>query len=89
MLVLTRRLNETLFIDDDITLTVLGIKGNQVRIGIKAPDSVRIQREEIYHAVKNGNKALGLGNNKHKDRVKSFVPLKECTSLQIPEEGNN
>ena len=49
MLVLTRRINERLIIDDDIKVVVLGINGNQVRLGIEAPDEVEIDREEIYN----------------------------------------
>ena len=48
MLLLTRRINETINIDDDITVTVLGVKENQVRLGITAPDNVKVYREEIY-----------------------------------------
>lgn len=47
MLILTRRLGETLCIGDDVTVTVLGVKGNQVRVGINAPRSVTVDREEI------------------------------------------
>lgn len=48
MLLLTRRINETINIGDDITVTVLGVKENQVRLGITAPDNVKVYREEIY-----------------------------------------
>ena len=52
MLILTRRVNETLNIGDDIQVTVLGVKGNQVRIGIDAPRDVPVHREEIYQQIK-------------------------------------
>ena len=51
MLILTRRVGETIMIGDDVTVTVLGVKGNQVRIGVNAPDDVPIHREEIYARI--------------------------------------
>ena len=52
MLILTRRIGEVLRIGDDVAITVLGIKGNQVRIGIDAPKDVAVHREEIYQRIK-------------------------------------
>jgi len=52
MLILTRRVNEKLMVGDDVTVTVLSISGNQVRIGINAPRHVPVHREEIYEKVK-------------------------------------
>jgi len=57
MLILTRRTGETLRIGDDVTLTVLGIKGNTVRIGISAPGDVAVHREEVYLRIKKENEA--------------------------------
>ena len=51
MLILTRRVGETLMVGDDVTVTVLGVKGNQVRIGVNAPKDVAVHREEIYQRI--------------------------------------
>ena len=51
MLILTRRVSESLMIGDDVTITVLGVKGNQVRIGVKAPREVAVHREEILNRI--------------------------------------
>ncbi|MFZ5465653.1 MAG: carbon storage regulator CsrA [Pseudomonadota bacterium] len=52
MLILTRRIGEVLRIGDDVSITILGVKGNQVRIGIDAPKDVAVHREEIYQRIK-------------------------------------
>jgi len=51
MLVLTRRVGEKILIGENVTVTVLGVKGNQIRIGIEAPRDVRVNREEIYQRI--------------------------------------
>ncbi len=51
MLILTRKVNESLIVGDNITITVLGVKGNQVRIGVDAPREVTVHREEIYQRI--------------------------------------
>lgn len=62
MLILTRRVGETLMIGDDVTVTVLGVKGNQTRIGINAPKDVAVHREEIYERIRS------QGNGEAADR---------------------
>ena len=55
MLILTRRVGETLMIGSDVAITVLGVKGNQVRIGVKAPKEVAVHREEIFEKIRHEN----------------------------------
>ena len=68
MLILTRRAGETVMIGNDVTITVLGVKGNQVRIGINAPKDVAVHREEIFERIQSeqaaGNGAAPANDNK-------------------------
>ncbi len=57
MLILTRRAGETVMVGSDVTITVLGVKGNQVRIGINAPKDIAVHREEIYERIQNEKSA--------------------------------
>jgi len=66
MLILTRRVGETLVIGDEVTVTVLGVRGNQVRLGVNAPKEVAVHREEIYQRIqmeKGGEKAPSDNNS--------------------------
>lgn len=65
MLILTRRVGETLMIGDEVTVTVLGVKGNQVRIGVNAPRDVAVHREEIYERIKREQAEAGHGSGTH------------------------
>lgn len=62
MLILTRRVGETLMVGDEVTVTVLGVKGNQVRIGVNAPREVAVHREEIYERIRHEKIANDVTN---------------------------
>lgn len=63
MLILTRRVGETVMIGDDVTITVLGVKGNQVRLGVNAPKDVAVHREEIYERIQREKSDDSRGNS--------------------------
>ncbi|MBS1959354.1 MAG: carbon storage regulator CsrA [Bdellovibrionales bacterium] len=74
MLVLTRKLGESIAIDDHIKITVVQIKGKQVRLGIQAPKETKIHREEVYSAIQDQNKSSGTAPA---DLSQLTKPLKE------------
>ena len=63
MLILTRRVGESLMIGDEVTVTVLGVKGNQVRVGVNAPKEVAVHREEIYERIRSEGSDEVNGNH--------------------------
>ena len=75
MLILTRRVGETVMIGNDITVTVLGVKGNQVRVGVNAPKEVAVHREEIYERIKREEQATGVAVEASNDRLRLLIDL--------------
>jgi carbon storage regulator len=75
MLILTRRVGESVVIGEDVTVTVLGVKGNQVRIGINAPKHVAVHREEIAERIKSGRGADGAGNSEEPAPPRESLPV--------------
>ncbi len=71
MLILTRRVGESVVIGEDVTVTVLGVKGNQVRIGINAPKHVAVHREEIFERIKNGRGNDAPNSSEDQEQTKS------------------
>ena len=69
MLILTRRVGETLVIGDDVTVTVLGVRGNQDRLGVNAPKDVAVHREEIYQRIQNEKDVENLTENSEIDDI--------------------
>jgi carbon storage regulator len=80
MLILTRRVGETLMIGDDVSIVVLGVKGNQVRLGIAAPRSIAVHREEIYRRIQ--RERAGGGEPEH------AAPGEEPHDDTSPPEGH-
>jgi len=63
MLVLSRYRDESIYVGDDIVITIVDIRGDRVRIGVQAPSNVTVHRQEIYEAIKNGNQKPGHGSD--------------------------
>ncbi len=62
MLILSRKVNERIMIGEDISLTIIEIRGDQVKVGVEAPKSVKVFRHEVYEAIQNENRAAAVSN---------------------------
>lgn len=62
MLILTRKIGESLLIGDEVEITVLSVRGSQVKLGVKAPKEIAVHREEIYHRIKSLSESESVGN---------------------------
>lgn len=91
MLVLTRRVGETITIGEEITVTVLGVKGNQVRIGVNAPKTIPVHREEIYERIRreerdnvNSNSGLTIGVVPYSQEAERAILHEGATNEALP-----
>ncbi len=89
MLILTRRAGETLMIGDDVSITVLGVKGNQVRIGVNAPKNISVHREEIYQRIQR-EKSQQAGSQTtvedEEDNIGNKIRLPQTDNDQLGEQ---
>jgi carbon storage regulator len=74
VLVLTRRANQSIMIGNDVVVTVLDVRGDQVRIGIRAPRSVAVHREEVYAELAKANQAAASPSAANLEQLKSLIP---------------
>ncbi|OGC93935.1 MAG: carbon storage regulator [candidate division Zixibacteria bacterium RBG_16_48_11] len=84
MLILTRKLGESITIGDDVKITVLGIQGQQVRLGIVAPQKIAVHREEIYLKIQQENKKAAQTPKEELDRLASAVRSKQLEGSSKP-----
>jgi len=74
MLILSRKTNEKIMIGEDISLTIIEIRGDQVKVGIEAPKSVKVFRQEVYEAIQNENRAAAAGSETNLETLSGIIP---------------
>jgi carbon storage regulator len=72
MLILSRKANEKIMIGDDISITIMEIRGDQIRVGVEAPKNVKVYRQEVFNAIKDENRAAVLGGD---GKIQSKLPV--------------
>jgi len=72
MLILSRKANEKIMIGDDISVTIMEIRGDQIRVGVEAPKNVKVYRQEVFNAIKDENRAAALGGD---GKIQSKLPV--------------
>ncbi|HHU35881.1 MAG TPA: carbon storage regulator CsrA [Treponema sp.] len=77
MLILSRKTNEKIMIGEDISLIIIEIRGDQVKIGIDAPKAVKVFREEVYEAIQNENRAAAAGSGENLEDLFKIIPAQE------------
>lgn len=75
MLILSRKIDEKIKIGDDITITLIDVHGDQVKIGVEAPKNVKVFRQEVFDAIQNENKAAVVEENKNEKAIESVSAL--------------
>jgi carbon storage regulator len=73
MLILSRKIDEQIKIGDNITITIIEVRGDQVKIGVEAPKSVKVFREEVFNAIQKENKAAAIGNTVALDSLSKLL----------------
>jgi len=87
MLILTRSITQTIMIGDDISVSVLGVKGNQVRIGIDAPKDVPVHRSEIYDRILNERQSVNAAPSEATQEAPSVIPKSDLYNRLVAKQG--
>ena len=89
MLILTRKINERIMIGEEIEISIVDIKGDQVKIGIDAPKNVKIYRQEVFEAIQEENRAAAMANARHLPSLDILSPASKKEKKDTSGEGEN